>query len=396
MSMEDKIKQTKDVFLRKNQRLTKNKYFLYIAPIIFLIFIIFLLKTSSMFRASKKTAHAQITTVVATKPHLDNIPVFLNALGSVTPKESITVKTQVNGILEKILFKEGEMIKAGNLLAQIDSRQFLAQLQQYEGQLLKDKALLTNAQIDLARYRTLWQEDSIAKQILDTQQSLVRQLEGTVKSDLGLVNSAKTNLAFTKIMSPINGRLGLQLVDPGNYIQTNDPNGLFVINTIHPITVIFSLPEDNIPEILTAIKKNKKMLVEAYDRAQNHLLATGFLLTIDNQIDPATGTIKLKAQFDNQDNHLFPNQFVNIRLKVNELKKAVLVPSTGVLHGKQGDYVFVVDLHSKIVQTKLITVQMIHEENTVIKKGISAEESIVIEGTDKLTNGSVVNFRPLS
>jgi multidrug efflux system membrane fusion protein len=275
------------------------------------------------------------------------------------------------------------------VLAQIDESPFLAQLKQYEGQLAKDLAQLANAKIDLARYQALWKEDSVSKQILDTQQALVNQLEGTVKADQGLIDTIKVNLAYCRITSPINGRLGLRLVDPGNFVQTSDTTGLFVVNNVRPITVVFTIPEDNVPQVIKQMKAGEKLQTQAYDRSQNNLLATGSLLTIDNQIDPTTGTVKLKAIFKNEDDGLFPNQFVNIRLRIMELNKALTIPTSAVLHGTKGDYVYTLNI-DKTVQSKPVVVSMNYKDDSVIASGLTSDDVVVIEGTDKLVDGASV------
>lgn len=338
----------------------------------------------------KKMPQDQLSTVSVAAAQSADVPVYLLALGTVIPTQTVTVKTQVNGQLLKVFFKEGQSIAAGKLLAQIDPQIFEAQLKQYEGQLAKDKALLVNARLDLKRFEKLWTEDAVSKQTLDTQRSLVTQLEGTVKSDQGLVETAKVNIGFSKIKAPISGRLGLRLVDPGNYVQTSDTNGLFVINTLQPINVLFTLAEDNIPQVVKQMKMQKKLLVQAFDRTQNNLLATGSLLTIDNQIDPTTGTIKLKAQFKNSDDTLFPNQFVNIRLQVDQLPNATVIPSQAILRGTNGSYVYRYHDQNQTVTITPIVVGVTIKDNTVVKSGILPGEMVITEGTDKLTDGAKV------
>ncbi len=320
-----------------------------------------------------------------------NVPVYLSALGNVIPTYSVTIRTQVNGQLLQVYFREGQIVKAGDLLALIDPRMYQAQYTQYEGQLARDTALLANAQIDLKRYQKLWLQNSVAKQILDTQTALVRQDEGIVQLDQGLLQTAKVNLSYTRISSPINGRIGLRLVDPGNFVQTSDTNGIVVINMINPITIVFTLPEDNIPSIQKAINKGKPLLVAAYDRQENRLLSYGTLLTMDNQVDPTTGTVKLKAVFQNENNMLFPNQFVNVKLLVDIIKDATIVPTEAIQHTINSTYVYLVN-EDHTVSIKPVTPGIAFGNNTVILSGISAQQKIVTEGTDKLIAGSAVNI----
>lgn len=286
-----------------------------------------------IFDHPKKAKHVKATQVLAAKATTQDVPVYLKALGQVTPLDTVTVITQVNGILKNVYFKEGQMVKKGDLLARIDESPFIALVKEFEGQLERDLAQLKNARVDLNRYEQLWKADSVAKQVLDTQVALVNQLEGTVKADQGLLDNARVNLNFCKITSPIQGRVGLRLIDPGNFVQTSNTTGLFVINTVQPVTVVFTLPEDNIPQVLKKVKAKTKLVAEAFNRTQSNLLSKGTLLTLDNQINPTTGTVKLKAQFDNKDEGLFPNQFVNVQLRIDTLKQAILIPNRAVLHG---------------------------------------------------------------
>ncbi|MCL9682679.1 efflux RND transporter periplasmic adaptor subunit [Legionella maioricensis] len=328
--------------------------------------------------------------VVSAVATVRDVPLYLSALGSVTPKYSVSVRTQLNGILFKVLFTEGQMVKTGDLLAQIDPRPYEALLIQYEGNLKRDTALLANAKIDLKRYQRLWKQDSISQQTLATQIALVEQYEGAVKTDLGLIQSTKVSLIYTRITSPVDGRIGLRLVDPGNVVQTSDTNGIAVVNTLNPITVIFTLPEDNVPQIVPQVYANKKMVVQAFDRQQSELLATGTLLTIDNQINQSTGTVKLRAIFDNKDNKLFPNQFVNARILVETLHQATVVPTAAIQHSTtKGDFVYLVNKNSTVT-VKLITSGPASENQTVIKAGIKPGQSVVVEGADKLRDGSKV------
>lgn len=330
------------------------------------------------------------TTVVLAKARSADVPVYLSALGSVIPTYSVTVRTQINGTMLRVLFVEGQMVKAGQLLAEIDPRPYQAQLMEYEGQLIRDQALLDNALIDLKRYQVLWKQDSISQQQLATQSALVRQYEGTVQVDKGLIAATKVNLYYCEITSPMDGRIGLRLVDPGNFVQTSDQNGIAVINTLNPITVIFTLAEDNIQEILHKIYAGQPFQVEAFDRQQNNLLAVGSLLTIDNQIDPSTGTVKLRAQFANNENKLFPSQFVNVRLLAKTLQNATLIPTAGIQFSTQGPFVYVVD-NNQIASIKRIKTGITYGNDTVIDAGLTSGELVVVEGADRLIEGAKVN-----
>jgi len=326
--------------------------------------------------------------VLASVAKTSKIPVLLPALGTVTPVISVTVRTQVNGQLISVLFTEGQFVKAGDLLAEIDPQPFEAILLQNKGQLERDQALLANAIIDLQRYTTLWKQDSVAKQQLDTQASLVKQYQGTILNDQGLVKSAQVNLAFTKITAPFAGRIGLRLVDPGNFAQTTDANGIAVINQFDPIEVVFTLPEDNVTDVVRQMNAHKTLPVFAFDRSQVKLLATGKLMTIDNQIDPTTGTVKLKAIFNNSNSLLFPNQFVNIKMLVNIIPNAIIIPTAAIQRGSIGNFVYLV-IQDK-VKVQPITTTITYGANTIVTKGIKPGDQVVTEGADKLTEGAAV------
>jgi multidrug efflux system membrane fusion protein len=329
--------------------------------------------------------------ILAARARSADIPVYLTGLGTVTPLATVTVRSRVDGQLIRVLFQEGQFVKAGQLLAEIDPRPFQVQLTQAEGQLAKDQALLRNAVIDLDRYKTLFAQDSIAKQQLDTQAALVRQYEGVVKADQGAVASAKLNLTYSHVTAPITGRIGLRQVDPGNIVRSSDTNGIVVITQLQPVSVIFTLPEDVVSSVMRRLKSGEKLPVDAWDRADKNKLASGVLLTIDNQIDPATGTVKLRARFDNRDFSLFPNQFVNARMLVDTLNGATAVPTAAIQRGNQGTYVYVVgdDNTATVRPVKLGPAQ---GEITAIESGLAAGERVVTDGADRLRNGAKVEI----
>ena len=351
-------------------------------------------KSSSASKHGKKGGHGRDETPSAVSVETTgkaDFPVYLNGLGTVTALRTVTVRPRVDGELVRVAFNEGQMVKEGDLLVEIDPRPFQIQLQQAEGQLLRDQALLKNAQLDHQRYQTLLQQDSISAQQTVTQEAQVKQYQGTVEMDKAQVNNAKLQLNYARLTAPISGRVGLRQIDQGNIVHANDDNGLVVITQLQPISVVFSLPEDKVQSIIQRWRNHEPVNVTAYDRMGKNKLAEGKLLAIDNQIDSTTGTLKLKAQFDNNDSALFANQFVNIKMHLETHKDVTEVSSAAIQHDTQGAFVYLIT-PDKTVQIRRITLGETEGDKVVIKEGLAANETVVIEGGDRLREGAQVDI----
>src|SRR6516165_3586012 len=330
--------------------------------------------------------------VVTAHATTGDMPITLIGLGTVTPLATVTVQSQISGQIMHIAFKEGQEVKAGDSLIQIDPRPYQVALEQAQGALARDKALLANAHVDLGRYTTLFAQDSIAEQQLATQKSLVAQYEGAVKTDQGQIDAAKLNIAYCHIVSPISGKVGLQQVNVGNYVTPAEPNGLVVVTQLKPITVVFTLPEDDIPPLLQRLHAGASLPVTAWDRSNTHQIASGTLQSIDSQIDTSTGTIRLKAVFANEDESLFPQQFVNVVLLLDTLHGTTLIPQAAVQRGAPGTYVYVVN-SDEIVSVRQVTVGPGDANNVTVTAGLRPGDTVVVDGADRLKDGAKVVVR---
>lgn len=368
-------------------------------PWLWILVILLLVGGVAMYRmrsgsqlASHDPSGDQPISVGVTTVEKRDMPYYLTGLGSVTAFNTVTVHSRVDGQIMKVYFREGQFVHAGDLLAEIDPRPYQVALDQAQGQLAKDIASQNDAKTNLERYRQLWQQGVIPRQQLDSQQATVGQFDGAIQSDQAQINNAKLQLTYCRITAPIDGRVGLRLVDAGNIVHAADANGMLVITQVRPIAVIFTLPEDDLPQVVAEMR-SQRLPVEAYSRDNNTKLASGTLLTIDNQIDQTTGTIKLKAQFDNNDLSLWPNQFVNVRLFLSVRKGAIVIPSAAIQKGTQGTFVYVVGSDSKAA---VRPVQMDFSEGnlSVIREGLEEGDQVVTDGGDKLQSGAAVNIHP--
>ena len=327
--------------------------------------------------------------VVVASARKGDMNLYLNGLGSVTAFNTVTIRTRVDGQIDKVAFQEGQYVHEGDLLVQIDPRPFQVQVQSGQGQMAKDVALLNNAKVDLERYRVLLAQDAVPKQQLDTQAALVSQYEGSIKADQSIIDNARLQLVYSRITAPISGRIGLRLVDAGNMVHASDAGGLAVITQLQPIAVIFTIAEDHLPQITKKMRSGGRLAVEAYDHDLQNKLATGYLLTIDNQIDQSTGTVKCKAVFDNKNNELFPNQFVNARLMIDTLRGTIIVPTAAVQRSPDSTFVYVVK-PDNTVEVRNVTPGPVEGDLASITEGLSAGDRVVIDGVDKLQPGSAV------
>jgi len=367
----------------------RNKWYLLAGVIVLLIAILIYRAVSHPAPPAGGRGAGAPMAVNTAKVEKGDVPVILNALGTVTPLQNVTVRTQISGQLQQIAFTEGQMVKKGDFLAQVDPRPYQAALEQAQGTLAKDQAQLKNAQLDAERYVKLVQQDSIASQTRDTQLALVRQLQGQVETDKAAVDSAKVNLDYCHIVSPVTGRVGLRQVDQGNYVTPGDTNGIVVVTQLQPMSVLFVLPEDNVLAVTKPLHAGQTLDAVAMDKSNTTKLATGRLTNIDNQIDTATGTFKLRAEFDNTDESLFPNQFVNIQLLVDTKRDQMVVPTSAIQRGAPGTFVYIVNPDST-VSVRPVKLGAAQGERQAIASGLNIGDTVVTDGVDRLREGAKV------
>jgi multidrug efflux system membrane fusion protein len=378
--------------MQRSSHFIRRRWVIIIVTLVIIIVgIIFITQYMMKLGAGKKSGNQPPQPVTALMTNKADFDVYLKGLGTVIPTNTVTIKSQVSGQLISVHFKEGQHVNKGNLIAEIDPRPFQVQLMQAEGQLARDEAFLKNAETDLALYKKLLAQDSIAAQQVTTQESLVKQYRGIIETDKGQIANAKLQLTYARVIAPITGRVGLRQVDPGNMVQVNDTNGIVVITQLQPITVVFSLPQDNLTILMKRWNARTTLPVQAYDQEGKVLLANGKLLAVDNQIDTTTGTVKLKAIFDNKDNKLFPNQFVNVRLKIDTLRNATVMSTDAVQRGSIGTFAYAVK-DDKSVTVKILKLGPAEGNNVVVMEGLVPGESVVTVGGDKLREGTKVEI----
>jgi len=370
----------------------RSKKWLWLLAVVLLLGVAYLIarwQTHSSAASKRESGAPQRVPVSIASARKGEMPVYLNGLGTVTPTNTVTVRSRIDGQLLSVNFQEGQFVKQGDLLAQIDPRTFQLQLDQAQGQLARDQAQLSNAKVDLQRYKTLSTDGVITQQQYDTQAASVRQFEGVITADQAQIDNAKLQISYCRITAPLSGRIGLRLVDVGNMIHATEANGLVVITQVQPIAVLFTIPEDNLSEVLKRVRAGEHLSVEAYDRSGQNKITDGRVLTVDNLIDQTTGTTRLKALFDNKDNTLYPNQFVNIRLLVEIKKNKIIIPAVAIQRGPQGMFVYLVS-NDQTVDVRPVQVGTIEGVNASVEQGLSEGEQVVTDGVDKLRSGSKV------
>ena len=370
----------------------KSRKWLWVLAVVLLLGVAYMIarwQTHSSAASKRESGAPPAVPVSIASARKGEMPVYLNGLGTVTTTNTVTVRSRIDGQLLSVSFQEGQFVKQGELLAQIDPRTFQTQLDQAQGQLARDQAQLGNAKVDLQRYKTLSADGVITQQQYDTQAASVRQFEGVITADQAQIDNAKLQISYCRITAPLTGRIGLRLVDVGNMIHATDPNGLLVITQVQPIAVLFTIPEDNLSEVLKRVRAGEHLPVEAYDRSGQNKITDGRVLTVDNLIDQNTGTERLKALFDNKDNTLYPNQFVNIKLLVEIKNNKIIIPAVAIQRGPQGMFVYVVT-KDQTVDVRPVQAGTIEGVNASIEQGLSEGEQVVTDGVDKLRSGSKV------